>query len=152
MVVNKHCSSLGKILTIRLLYPKLRLPISVLFFPPTNLYHPQEYSGQLCINQVIKRNSFIFPFYILPFHPSAIQPMPLSEQISQFNFIAARGLKMVSSLRNDGDNQICEGPRLSHLASCSSDTLHTDVKSSFYFGMRCVGFFFLSVLQTHPEI
>lgn len=152
MVVNKHCSSLGKILTIRLLYPKLRLPISVLFFPPTNLYHPQGIFRPTLYKPSDKKKFLHLPFYILPFHPSAIQPMPLSEQISQFNFIAARGLKMVSSLRNDGDNQICEGPRLSHLASCSSDTLHTDVKSSFYFGMRCVGFFFLSVLQTHPEI
>lgn len=41
IVVNKHCRSLGKILTIRLLYPKIRLPISVIVFPPTNLYHPQ---------------------------------------------------------------------------------------------------------------
>lgn len=54
----------------------------------------------------MKRNSFIFPSYTLPFHPSAIQPLPLSKQISQFNFIVALGLKMVSSLWNDCDNQI----------------------------------------------
>lgn len=106
--MNKHEKGFGKIFTIRL-FPKLRLSVAAGFFPSPflpNFATHNEYSGRLCTNQAMKRNSFIFPFYTLLFHPSAIQPLPLSEQISQFNFIVARGLKIVSSLQNDCDNQI----------------------------------------------
>lgn len=89
--------------------PQIKTSDRCIFFPspllPIFTTH-NEYSGWLYTNPAMKRNSFIFPLYILPFHPLAIQPLPLSEQISQFNFIVACGLKIVSSLRNDCDNQI----------------------------------------------
>lgn len=91
------------------LLPQIKISCRCGFFPSPflpNFATHNEYSGWLCINQAMRRNSFIFPFYTLPFHPSAIQPLPLSEQISQFNFIVAHGLKIVSCLWNDCDNQI----------------------------------------------
>lgn len=132
--------------------PQIKTSDCCIFFPspllPIFTTH-NEYSGWLYTNPAMKRNSFIFPLYILPFHPLAIQPLPLSEQISQFNFIVACGLKIVSSLRNDCDNQIVRAHV--YLTWQVAAQISSTRKWRALFVLVCV-FFFLSVLQTHPEI
>lgn len=130
---------------------KLRFPIAAffpLFLPNFATHH--EHSARLCPNQGMKRNSSILSFHTLPFHPSAIQAWPLSEQISQFNFIVARGLTMVSSLWNGCDNQI-ERAHV-YLPWRAAAQISSTLKRRALAGVGFIFFFSFSLLQTHPEM